>query len=114
MQGFIGIPDIRRFDRTLQRSLRRPGRERLRIFLSEYTVPTDARDGVFNYGVSERTQASWIRDAWRTARREPSIYGLGWIFLRDVPMHSQGGGRFGGLITTTGRRKPGYYAFKGG
>jgi len=114
-QKFIAIPDIRRFDRTLQRSLRRPGRKRLRMFLSEYALPTQPNDGAFrDYFVSERTQARWIRDAWRTTRREPSVYGLGWFSLRDTAASDGRAGRFAGLIAPDGRRKPGYSAFKRG
>lgn len=114
-EGFIAFPDVRRFDRTLQRDLRRPGRPRLRMFMSEYALPTQPNDAAFRtYFVSERTQASYIRHAWRTTRREPSIYGLGWFFLRDVAARPDRLGTFGGLIAPDNRRKPGYLAFKRG
>ena len=54
--------------------------------------------------------ADWIRAAFGIVRRWPRIYALGWIHLYDDPS----AGTAGGLLDASGRRKPGYDAFRAG
>lgn len=78
------------------------------IFLSEFTIPT-AVDEEFNFYVDPPVQAKWISDALRLSRHWKRIYGLGWIHVYDDPPVS-----YGGLMTSSGVPKPGFYAFEHG
>jgi hypothetical protein len=112
-QSRAGITDFSSLDElstTIQRYLRRPGRSRIKLFLSEWTIPTARGDSEFNFWVTPETQADWIRAAFTIARRTSLIYALGWIHLYDDPP----GGSKGGLLDSQGVKKPGYYAFKAG
>ncbi|HLM49770.1 MAG TPA: hypothetical protein VK279_04420 [Solirubrobacteraceae bacterium] len=88
---------------------------RIKLFLSEWTVPTDRPDAEFNFHTTRAAQASWIRSAFRISRRTRWIDTLGWIHLYDEPSATPGApGIQGGLIASDGVRKPGYAAFKSG
>lgn len=111
-QDLVDFSDLGRFDRQIQRYLGRPRHKRIRLFLSEFTIPT-APDREFNFHVSRATQAKWITNAFKVARRVNAV-GLGWVHLYDeapVPGFTMVNG---GLLTYDGRRKPGFYAFKRG
>lgn len=111
-QDLVDFSDLGRFDKQIQRYLGRPRHKRIRLFLSEFTIPT-ARDSEFNFHVSRRTQAKWITNAFKVARKVDAV-ALGWIHLYDeppVPGHTSVNG---GLVTHDGRRKPGFYAFMRG
>ncbi len=110
--GLVDFSDLARFDRQIQRYLGRPRRRTIRMFLSEFTVAT-APDIEFNFYVSHRTQARWIKNGFRVARKVNAA-GLGWIHLYDGPLAENGLAVNGGLITREGRRKPGFYAFMRG
>ncbi|MDP8908254.1 MAG: hypothetical protein M3N47_03885, partial [Chloroflexota bacterium] len=112
LHGVVDFSDLARFDRLVQRDLARPRRKRIRLFLSEFTIPTGP-DVEFNFYVSPRTQSRWITNAFRIARRLKA-HGLGWIHLRDDPPIRGGTAISGGLLTHDGRRKPGFYAFMRG
>jgi hypothetical protein len=111
-QDLVDFSDLGRFDRQIQHDLGRPRHRRIRLFLSEFTVPT-APDSEFNFYVSRATQAKWITNAFKVARSVNAV-GLGWIHLYDdppVPGHTSVNG---GLLTYDGRPKPGFYAFMRG
>jgi hypothetical protein len=113
----IDMSDIGRFSRQVDKNLGRPGKRRIPIFLSEFTVPTDKPDLEFNFHVTRAVQAKWIRDAFKVGRQLKSrVYGLGWIHLYDDPPDASGKTAVvqGGLIDAQGTRKPGYFAFKSG
>ncbi|MBA3748025.1 MAG: hypothetical protein H0W96_11125 [Solirubrobacterales bacterium] len=112
-QGLVDFSDLGRFGRDVQRVLGGPRRKRVRLFLSEFTIPT-AVDSEFNFHVSPRTQAKWITNAFKIARGESSIVALGWIHLYDDPPDPSRPVVNGGLITHDGKKKPGYEAFKQG
>jgi hypothetical protein len=99
--GEVQFSDLPRLAGWIDRSLHR----KLPIFLSEWTIPTKA-DTQFGFYVDPNVAAQWIRDALRLARGWSRIYGLGWVNVYDSPPHS-----YGGLMTTTGKRKPSFYAF---
>jgi hypothetical protein len=99
----------------IDRNLARPrGRAHLRLFLSEYFVPT-APDAEINFHVTLATQADWIRRAFVIARGWSRIYALGWIHLFDDPPRPDGRPVISsGLLDYQARPKPGYFAFKAG
>jgi len=111
-QDLIDFSDLGRFDRQIQRDLGRPRHKRVRLFLSEFTIPT-APDSEFNFHVSRATQAKWITNAFRVAR-EVGVAGLGWIHLYDDPPVAGQTSINGGLLTYDGRLKRGFYAFQRG
>jgi hypothetical protein len=78
------------------------------IFLSEFTIPTKA-DLQFNFYVDPNVAAQWVTDALRLARHWHRIYALGWINVYDDPPET-----YGGLITTSGVKKPDFSAFAHG
>lgn len=100
----------------IDRYLDRRGRNRnVKIFVSEYTAPTDVESYEFNYHVTRAVQAKWLAAAMRISRRWPRIYTLGWIGLRDAaPRAEDGKETRTGLIDRQGRRKPAFKAFQRG
>jgi len=86
----------------------------MRIFISEFTLPTGHRNHEFNFWVSERTQASWIASALRETRRQPRIYTFGYLGLYDDPVRPDGLQVERGLLRRDGRRKPAFAAFARG
>jgi hypothetical protein len=109
----VDFSDLARFDKDVQRTLGKPRKKTIKLFLSEFTVPT-AKDSEFNYYVAPQTQAKWITDAFKVARQVKNIVGLGWIHLYDEPPSAAGPVVSSGLIAYNGKKKPGYYAFKRG
>ena len=113
-----GFADFSELD-TLARWLdvygyRNAHRGPLRLFLSEFFLPTDHANFEFNFWVSRETQAKWIASALRITRRFHRIYTLGYLGLFDDPPRPDGEEANRGLIDRSGRKKPGYYAFKRG
>ncbi len=107
----VDFSDLGRLEKLVNRHLAAPHHP-LKLFLSEWTIPTSPHDDEFNFYALPSVQAQWITDAWRIVRHSSFIYGLGWIHLYDDPPGS--GGSSGGLFDYNGRPKPGYYAFKNG
>jgi hypothetical protein len=108
--GAYDFSDLARLSRLVNSDLA-TGSHRIKLFLSEWTIPTSPLDDEFNFYVTLSVQARWIRDAWRIVRSSPFIYALGWIHLQDDP---PGHGSAGGLLDYRARPKPGYDAFKKG
>jgi len=108
--GAFDFSDLARLSRLVDRYLGRRGHI-IKLFLSEWTIPTSRFDDEFNFYVTPKLQAQWITDAWRIVRTSPFIYALGWIHLQDDPPRH---GSSGGLLDYHGHPKPGYYAFKNG
>ena len=109
-QGLVDLSDLRRFDRLVQRTLGIPRHKRIRLFLSEFTIPTGP-DIEFNFHVSRAMQARWLRRAFSIARAIKAD-GLGWIHLRDdAPIAGQQVVN-GGLMTHDGKRKPAFAVFR--
>jgi hypothetical protein len=93
----------------------RDGRgRRLRLFLSEFFLPTDHFNWEFPFYVTRRTQAIWLADALRITRRWSRIYTLGWFSLYDDPPRPRGDEVNRGLLDRRGRRKPAYSAYQRG
>jgi hypothetical protein len=113
----VDFSDIGRFTKVVDRYLGRPRNKRIKIFMSEFTVPTDKPDAEFNFYVTRTLQAKWLRDGFRIAHRlSDRVYGLGWIHLYDDPPDPAGKIAVvqGGLMAFDGQKKPGYFAFKNG
>ncbi len=105
--GAVDFSDLGRLASWIDRYLGR-GRPQIRLFLSEWTIPT-AVDDEFNFYVDPLLQAQWITDGLRIARGWPRVYAVGWINLYDdLPVTA------GGLLDGQGNRKPGYFAWKNG
>ena len=113
-----GVADFSELDalaRWLDRYGYRDARGRkLRMFLSEFTLPTDHLNFEFAFYVTRETQAVWIRRALRIARRWHRIYTFGYLGLFDDPPRSDGLEVNRGLIDRSGRKKPAYRAYKRG
>ncbi|MEA2154679.1 MAG: hypothetical protein QOE11_819 [Solirubrobacteraceae bacterium] len=110
VNGFVDFSDLRRFDAQIQRDLGKPRHKRIRLFLSEFAIPTDV-DFELNFHVTPATQAKWITSAFKVAHQVHADT-LGWIRLRDDPPDPQGRlVSHGGLMTADGTPKPGFFAF---
>ena len=99
-------------DRYLSRAGRNP--HKIRLFLSEYSVPTDHSNTEFNYWVSRSTAANWLRAGLAISRDWRRIYTLGWFQLEDELPDGYNTEVNRGLLTYDGKKKPAYYAFKNG
>lgn len=117
--GFADFSDLDMLARWIDRNLgRRRGGRRIRLFLSEFTLPTDHANSSFNFWVTRKVQARWLRAALRITRRWKRIYALGWIGLYDQPPNGPGGSHgddvHWGLLEWGGARKPSYRVFRRG
>jgi hypothetical protein len=115
-RGYADISDLDTLAGWLDRNLRRSRRDhrRLKIFISEVSIPTGHANREFNFYVNQKTQASWIRRALNITRTFKRIYTFGYLALYDDPLTPAGDQVERGLIERSGRRKPGFYAFKRG
>jgi hypothetical protein len=113
--GFADFSELDALARWLDRLgyRTRKGRK-LRLFLSEFTLPTDHANHEFNFWVTHETQAKWIRAALRITRRWRRIHTFGYLGLHDQPPRADGLEVNWGLIDRHGRKKPAYLAFKRG
>ena len=112
--GFADFSDLDTLAAWLDRYQRRPGRKPLKIFISEWTLPTDVPSFEFNFFVSRKIQASWLKDALRISRRTNRIYTLGWLGLYDLSAQRPEQESRQGLIDAQGRRKPSFAAYRSG
>jgi hypothetical protein len=109
--GYADFSDLDTLAGWIDRNLgRRRGRP-IRLFLSEFTLPTDHPNHEFNFWVTREVQARWLKAALRITRRWSRIYALGWIGLYDDPPREDGLEVNRGLLTHTGERKPSYNVF---
>jgi hypothetical protein len=104
----VDFSDLRRLAQLVERDLGRPRHRHLKLFISEWTVPTNV-DNEFGFYVDPTVQARWITAALRLAGGWPELYDVGWIHLYDEPSISAGG-----LLYANGAKKPGYFAWKYG
>ena len=87
---------------------------RLRVFISEWTLPTDHANHEFNFWMTHAVQASWLKDALRIVRKHRRLYSLGWHALLDDPPRPTGDEVNRGLMDYQGRPKPAFYAYRDG
>lgn len=113
--GTADFSDLDTLVTWIDRDLARAGRNRgLKVYISEYTAPTDVPSRQWNYHVTRATQAKWLKSAMRISRNFNRIYALAWFTLRDPdPAVDSNSGR-NGLIDLQGRKKPAYYTYKRG
>jgi hypothetical protein len=78
-----------------------------RLWITEYGYQTNPPDRAF--GVSYSKQASYMRQAFTIARKNPRIDMMLWFLLRDEPSL---GGWQSGLLTRTGQKKPSFNVFR--
>jgi hypothetical protein len=115
--GYADFNDLDQLARALDRAFRhaRLRKERhLKLFLSEYSLPTDHDNYEFNFWVSRKTQARWLRKALRIVRSYNRIYTFGYLGLYDDPVRDNNNQVERGLITRDGTHKPAYRAFRRG
>jgi Glycosyl hydrolase catalytic core len=77
------------------------------IWITEYGYETRPPDRVF--GVGWNTQATYLREAYGIARRNPRIEMLLWFLVRDEQRLT---GWQSGLVSAGGRQKPSFAAFQ--
>lgn len=113
--GYADFSDLDALWRWLDRYGYRDSRDgRLRIFISEWLLPTEHPNHEFNFWVTRAVQARWLTAALRIVRRSPRIYTLGWLSLFDDPPRPAGDEVNRGLIDHKGLRKPSFYAYRDG
>jgi Glycosyl hydrolase catalytic core len=78
-----------------------------RIWITEYAYQTRPPDRFF--GVTYAKQASYLKQAFAIARKNPRIDMMLWFLLRDQRAL---GGWQSGLMTLSGKRKPSFRAFQ--
>jgi hypothetical protein len=114
----LGVADFSDLDsvmRWLDRFGYRDGRgRRLRLFLSEFSWPTDNLSYETNYYVKRKLQARWTAAALRVVRRTPRIATLGWFQLLDEPPRPDNLELNRGLLDYKGEPKPAFFAFRDG
>jgi hypothetical protein len=109
--GYADFSDLDELAHWLDRAFKH---QRLKIFISEFSLPTDHANYEFNFYVSRHAQASWLRDALRITRHYARIFTFGYLSLYDDPVRPAGDQVERGLITRSGDHKPAYAAYKNG
>jgi len=112
--GYADFSDLDTLAGWVDRYLGQPRNRTLRLFLSEFTLPTDHANWEFNFHVTRAVQASWLSAALRIARRWSRIYTFGYLGLYDDPVRPDGLQVERGLLDRAGRPKVAYAAFKNG
>jgi hypothetical protein len=113
--GFIDFTDLPILARWIDRYLGKPRHKSgMKIFIAELMYPTDHPNFEFDYWVSKKTAARWLRQALYGVRHWSRIYTLAWTALYDDPVRPDHLEVNRGLLTRKGKRKPAYYAYKHG
>lgn len=111
----MDFSDVARLERVVTKNLGHPyGKKMVPLFISEWCVPTSAKDEEFNYWVDKPDQADWIRSAFDIVNNSNYIYALGWIHLIDMPRKGEHDATACGLLNDDGSEKPGAQAFRKG
>jgi len=107
---YPGLRDFSDAD-TLIREVRRAyPRRRPRLWLSEFTVPSEHASWAFSFFVTAQQQAEWVAAAYRIAHQSRWIAAVGWWTLLDAPPARDS--LTNGLMTSTAQPKPAYEAYK--
>ena len=89
--GYADFSDLDTLAGWIDQNLgRRRGRP-IRLFLSEFTFPTDHPNYEFNFWVTRRIQARWLATALQVTERWRRVYALGWHALYDERPNGPGG-----------------------
>ncbi|MGH2955907.1 MAG: hypothetical protein ACRDL6_02805 [Solirubrobacterales bacterium] len=99
---------------VLFKEVKRRFKGRPKIFISEFTIPTDFQSTFLDFHTNQRTQAKWLKAALKIVRRDKRIFTLGWYELFDLPASHPLGPIGWGLLTTGGAPKPAYSVFGAG
>ena len=110
IKDFRGICDIDTLWREIKRHWRGARKRPRKLWLSEWTIQSDHGSYVFAEYVSRAEQAKRLRAAFRVARRQPYVKGMGWYQLIDYPPASSN--PTWGLMTYSGERKPAFHAYR--
>lgn len=81
------------------------------LWLSEFTVQSGEDSRFFEYHVTEREQALWLRRGYEVAEEAGNVVALGWFSLLDRP--AGGGSANWGLMTAEGSPKSAFAAYGG-
>ncbi len=113
--GSVDFSDLPLLERAVNRQLARPRhKRRLRLFLSEFTLPTDHTNFEFNFYLTRAVQARWLGDALRITRRTSWIYTLGYLALYDDALRPDGQQVERGLLDRQGLPKPAFAVYRRG
>lgn len=107
-KGRADLSDLDTLAGWVDRWLPRRRGQRIPLFVTEFTLPTDGPNELFNFWVSRRTQADWLGAALRLVKRYRRVHAFGWYALQDTEQANIG------LLTADGRRKPAYDVFRRG
>jgi hypothetical protein len=113
--GTADMSDLDTLLGWLDHDLRRGSRDRgLKLFISEWTIPTEHEGFLFNFWADRATVANYLSRALRIAHRMKRVYTFGWYQLYDDPPNPAGTEENWGLLTAAGAKKPAYFAYQGG
>lgn len=111
--GFSDFSDLDTLGSWVDRNLQRGGK-RIPIFVTEFTLPTDRPNNMFNFYVTRKTQAQWVGDALRIVRRTKRISGMAWYQYADFAPNSRNDQPRVGLVDADGKRKSAFAVFAKG
>jgi hypothetical protein len=103
-RGRVEFSDLGRLLKALDKVYKRP---KLKLFLSEWGVPTGF-DQDQQFRVKKKEAVKWVKAAMKIVRKQRRIYTLGWVIPVDTARNPQG------LLDRSLRPKPTYFAFKNG
>jgi len=110
-RGFADLYDLDVFGGWLDRYLKR---RKLRVFISEFVLPTYKENWQFNFHLTRAAQASWLADALRVARRDRRIYTFGYLGLYNETARADDRQVRWGLVDPDGSPKPAFDVFRRG
>jgi hypothetical protein len=110
IEDFRGLSDIDTLWREIKRHYRGVRKRPRKLWLSEYTIQSDHGSYVFPYYLSRRRQARRLKAAYRLARHQRYVEGMGWYQLIDYPPSASN--PTWGLMTYSGVRKPAFRAYR--
>jgi hypothetical protein len=108
---FRGLSDIDTLHREIQRAYEKSGRKAPKLWLSEWTVLSEASPNLFGgFHVSPTQQATYISRAYKMVRKLKYVTALGWYRLEDE-LNTATVGAAWGLVTANGAWKPSFNAY---
>jgi hypothetical protein len=114
-KGQWDISDVDTMLEAIDENLRLGKRNKnLKIFIGEWTIPTDHAGSLFGFWGDRVTVADYLRRALRIARKVKRVYTFGWFTLLDQPPNPAGDEVNWGLLTWDFVKKPAYFTFRDG
>jgi hypothetical protein len=101
----VDFSDLNRLTKALDKAFKG---KRLKLFLSEWGVPSPGRDQDLLLKVAPKKANQWVKAAMKIVRKSPRIYTLGWSVPVDTARNPQG------LLDSSLRPKGMYNVFKKG